>query len=160
MNSIKTTLLVVAMLSATPVLMAEEPVTPPPPTGVLTNAPVLPEDLAEQAALVQQIGEEAARGFDPEAHARELRRQIESLASMPANGKAPAATQTPALAETPVATVPVRGPERKPAPITSTRQAVTPVSPARETTVKEAVQRVRAALDQLETQLNRDGKGQ
>jgi hypothetical protein len=46
-----------------------------------TNAqPAIPDvRLVDQAELVRQIGEEAARDFDPLSHARSLRSQIDAL---------------------------------------------------------------------------------
>jgi hypothetical protein len=143
------TLLMLTLLSAAPTLMATEPPLTVPvasPVMVATNAPALPEDLAEQAALVQQIGEDAARGFDPEAHAHALRLQIEALAAMPTNAKAPPPTASPA----PMAA------QAKPAPVPSA-PAPAPSSagmPARETSVRNAIQRMRSVLDDLEVQLN------
>ena len=146
MNAMKTVLML-AICAVTPALFAAEP-NPSATTPPVRNAPTLPEDLAEQAALVQQIGEEAARGFDPEAHARALRAQIESLVSTSTAAK-PAAPSEAALGAVPGnRTVAKAPPLPTPAPTTAT-----PSSPPK-AIIREAIQKVRTALDELEFQLN------
>jgi hypothetical protein len=135
------TILMLAILAATPALFAAEPSpsAPAPPA----SAPSLPEDLAEQAALVQQIGEEAARGFDPEAHARALRAQIESLVSTSAAAKPSAPSEAAPGAVPASRTVAKPSPSPTPAPATA---LATPYSP-RKAVIRDAIQKVRTALD-------------
>jgi hypothetical protein len=141
-----------ALLAAAPALLAAEP-SPSTAAVPATQALALPEDLAEEAALVQQIGEEAARGFDAEAHARALRAQIEALVSTP-SGSAPVKTvATPA----PTLSVPASKPLEKPTVTTTTTPAlVTPPASSKDSALREAVQRVKTALNELELQVNRE----
>jgi hypothetical protein len=136
----------VAALALSPALLKADPNPSPPVSLAVTNAPTLQEDLADQAALVQQIGSEAARGFDPEAHARALRAQIEALIAGSATAKA--APEAPPLA--PEITV------RTAAANSSMPAAVGVSAPgtSEETAVREAIQKLRAVLDRLEAQLN------
>jgi hypothetical protein len=143
------TILMLAILAVTPALFAAEP-NPSAPARPAINAPSLPEDLAEQAALVQQIGEEAARWFDPEAHARALRAQIESLVS----------TSTAVKPAAPLEAAPVAGPSSRtvakpsPSPMPAAAPATTAASSPRKAAIREAIQKARTALDELEFQLN------
>jgi hypothetical protein len=148
MNAMKT-ILMLAILAVTPALFAAEP-SPSAPAPPVSNVPSLPEDLAEQAALVQQIGEEAARGFDPEAHARALRAQIESLVSTSTAAKPSAPSEAAPVAVPASRTVAKPSPSPTPAPATA---MATPDSP-RKTVIRDAIQKVRTALDELEFQLN------
>ena len=89
-----------AMAALLPALFAAEPDTPT-SADVVQPVPSSPEAIAEQAALVRQIGADAARGFDPEAHAHALRVQIETLVKEPSVPPAPLLTKPPAPAVAP-----------------------------------------------------------
>lgn len=68
-------------LLAAPTLFAAD-------TNTVSNAlEIPPVSLVEQASLVREIAEDASRGFDAEAHAKWVRRQIDALKD-PANALA------------------------------------------------------------------------
>ena len=153
----KTTVLI-ALLAATPMLFAAEPVTQNPADPVPKVAPS-PEDVADQAALVQQLGQEASRGFDPEAHAHALRLQIEALLSAPTALKTPPATTT-APAPVPAVALPSnRTVDRPVAPVLSPTPVAAPAQ-SRDTAIREAFRKVRTVLDDLEVRLNESRKGE
>ncbi len=129
-----------AMAALLPALFAAEPDTPT-SADVVQPVPSSPEAIAEQAALVRQIGADAARGFDPEAHAHALRVQIETLVKEPSVPPAPLLTKPPAPAVAP--------PDKKERP-----SAISAWPAAPESAVRLAIQKVRAALAELEAQLN------
>jgi len=143
-------LLKLAFLAVTPALLAADPAAPAPASMPAADN-LLSGDLADEAGLVQQIGAEASRGFDVEAHARALRAQMEALvsgatASGNVNTNLDAAVPPPvkAAAATPVVRVtqPVANkPSASPAP--------------QDGAVQEAIRKMRAALDDLESQLHR-----
>lgn len=99
-------MILITFFAAASALIAAE-TNSPAPTLLTNTAPALQIPIVEQAELVQQIGEEAAKGFDSVEHARSLRAQIEALVSrsvppkpeadshVPTTG---AATKAPALA--------------------------------------------------------------
>jgi hypothetical protein len=153
MNVMKLNLFL-ALMAAAPALWAAEPtstnVADPPKEAVPTG-----EGIAEQAALVQQIGAEAARGFDVEAHARTIRAQIEALISKGAGPKGAAPLQAETVLASP-ARNDSKSIENKPAEKKPGAVALPQPSPAPEL-VKEttlAIQRLRAALDELEGRLH------
>jgi hypothetical protein len=142
----KTSLIVASFaLALTPGVFAEEP-NPATAAQSVTNAAVLPEDLADQAALVQQIGAEAARGFDPEAHAKALRQQIEALLA------------SPTKAALPIAASPSSGaPRSAKAALADAGSGTNQPSSTQQAAIQEAVQKIRAALGELEARLSADG---
>lgn len=74
---------IIIFFAAASALVAAETNSPAP--TLLTNAvPALQIPIAEQAELVRQIGEEAAKGFDAETHAKELRARLEAFLTKPA----------------------------------------------------------------------------
>lgn len=160
MNSIKT-MLMLATLSAGPALLAAEPVempaTAPAPSAVSTNAPAFSEDLADQAALVQQIGEAAARGFDPEAHARSLRLQIEALAHAPVKDHEKAPTVTPPTVSSKPSAPALSPPASVAAPATPSAPAP---ATGRDPAVRDSLQKLKSALNELETRLSGSRKDQ
>jgi hypothetical protein len=124
------TFLVVAILACAPALFAADTNSPPPSVPSI-EPPALRVNLTEQADLVRQIGEEAARGFDPEAHARWLRGQIEALADKPDVAPETVAASKPAL-----------------------ELAPKPAGSARETALRDTIAKLRALASQLEAQLS------
>ena len=147
MKIMKSTLML-NVLALTPALLAGEPtVTTPAPA--VQAAPAAPEDIAEEAALVQQIGEEAARGFDPEAHAHALRTQIEALVSTPLEAMEKAAAPASVLTSTNVSNVVAVKPAARP----SVEPAPAPLS--RDAAIREAIQKMRAALEMLDRAVGR-----
>lgn len=140
--------LALTILAAAPALLLADP---NPPAGVAPASPSSQEDLAEQAALVQQIGEDAARGFDAEAHARALRAQIEALIATPTTAKASASLETPKRSV----------PSPKPAEVLGTTAAparAVAVRDVRDGALKESIRKLRSALEEFEAQLNVTGK--
>jgi hypothetical protein len=107
------------------------------------SASISPAELADQAALVQQIGSEAARGFDAEAHARALRQQIEVLVAAPTAAAA--------------ATAPTRIlPAGRPTPLRTAAVAPMSTEPAKlagNSAIRMAIEKMRAAIEELEAQL-------
>jgi hypothetical protein len=146
------TILILTMLAATPALFAAETNAPAP--SLLTNAmPALQVSLAEQADLVRQIGEDAARGFDAEAHARNLRAQIESLVTKPAITKPSVATEPPAASAQ--QTEATGKPSGSPAPgQVETAEGASTERPEL-TPLKEAVRKLRAMADELEAHVEK-----
>ncbi len=156
MNAKKNFLKVAALLAVTPALFAAEPAPPTmaAPGPAPATEPSFPEDLADQAGLVQQIGAEASRGFDVEAHARALRAQIEALVSgSAASAGSGANTNVNLTAQSsakPVSASPAVTKLTAPAPLEP------PAKPApQNSAVQDAIRKMRAALEELETQLHR-----
>lgn len=150
MTPMKIKWIMLALATMTSGLLAAEPNAAPasePSTNVVTST----EDIADQAALVQQIGEDAARGFDPVAHAHELRLQMEALISAPSGVKAPAANQpVPMTLPSTAGTVKASAP--------TAPAVVPPARQPRESAIQESIQKLRAVVDQLERQLNGNSK--
>ncbi len=142
--------LAAALLSVAPGLLAQQ-TTNSPPVAVSPAPPLTAEDLAEHAALVQQIGDEAARGFDAEAHAHALRLQIEALVSKAGSAKEPAAVPQASTATAPLSQ-PVLIPQQ-PAPIRASAPTSRPVE-AQSAAIHDSIQKLRELLDRLENQLN------
>ena len=116
------------------------------------------QDIAEQAELIQQIGEDAARDFDVEAHARSLRAQIESLLTKPATAKPTAptgavenTTPQPESADKPSAVV---------VPATATANGNASTTGADPATLREAILVLRRAANELETRIESSAKKQ
>lgn len=142
----------ITFFAAASALIAAETNSPAP--SLLTNAaPVLQIPIVEQAELVQQIGEEAAKDFDSVEHARSLRAQIEALVSKvtPANpdvrsdevDKAAASSGPATKARASVASSP---------PTASSTTSVACRNPA---ALEEAIRILRAEADRLEAQLQK-----
>lgn len=138
-----------ASLALAPALLMADPEPVPAPSASETNAPAGPEDLAEHAALVQRLGADAARGFDSEAHAHNLRLQMQqlvsaSVAETASTPKPPAPTRVPA-------------PPHLAQPVGSGNQHATPaLASAKECSnqsVQQAIQKVRLALSELEAKV-------
>ncbi|MBI2929074.1 MAG: hypothetical protein HYY24_25705 [Verrucomicrobia bacterium] len=141
--------LIITVFAATSALFAE---TNSPVPTLLTNAvPVLQVDLVEQARLVAEIGQEAAKGFDAETHARALRAQIEALLTEPSPAKpsAPAdAVENTTPPSEPVAKVPAVTAPATPTITTST----TGPDPA---VLRRVIAILRGEADRLEAQLEK-----
>lgn len=143
-------LVALAMLATAPVLFAAD-TNSPASTLPPQQPPALQVNLTEQADLVRQIGEEAARGFDPEAHARWLREQIEALTPKPglnAGGRATTAI-TPDMPTTVVtgATSPMPGSKAQPELEDQSATA------RAEVVLRETITKLRAMANQLEGQV-------
>jgi hypothetical protein len=125
------------------------------------SAPAGQEDLADQAALVQEIGAEASRGFDPEAHARALRAQIEALIGKPVAAKAVVAPASApgATGSGTSAAVALLAPVAKPvlAPALPAMTSASASGPS-ESVVRDAIQKLESVLDNLKTEVNREAK--
>jgi len=146
----KTTIIAFTFFAAASALFAAETNSNAP--TLLTNAvPVLQVDLVEQARLVAEIGTEAAKGFDTEAHARSLRAQIETLLTKPAPAKTIAPTDAVEI------TTPPSEPTAKTLAVTAPATATTTTSTTgpNPEALKEAIRILRAEADRLEAHLEK-----
>jgi hypothetical protein len=140
---------IITLFAATTALIAAE-TNSPAPAPTTNSVPVIQVDLVEQARLVTEIGQEAAKGFDVEAHARSLRTQIESLLAKPAaKPTAPVGvvenTTPPSepAAKAPAITVPATA---------TTNTSTTGPDPA---ALREAIRILRSEADRLQVQLDK-----
>ncbi len=135
-----------ALLALAPALWAAEPKASAP---VATALPLTQEEIADRATLVQQIGEEASRGLDAEAHARALRAQMESLV---ATSRAEASgTKGPSSS--------VAVPKMEPVKsiVASPPFKAKETSPS-EASIREALRKLRSAVDELDARLDPGAK--
>jgi hypothetical protein len=136
---------IITFFAATTALIAAE-TNSPSPSPTTNGVPVIQVDLVEQARLVTEIGQEAAKGFDVEAHARSLRNQLEALLTTPVAKPAAPADLVGALPSEPAAKAPAVAAPAAAVEKTST----TGPDPA---ALKEAIRILRAEANRLEAQL-------
>ena len=144
--------IIIVFFTAASALLAAETNSPAP--TLLTNAvPALQIPIVEQAELVRQIGEEAAKGFDAETHARELRAQLEAFLTKPV--VKPAAS-VDAVEATPAQLEPTAKPSATASlvtvPAANANTSATGPDPA---ALKEAIRILRAEADRLEAQFHK-----
>lgn len=125
----------------------------PAPTPLTNAVPLIQTDLIEQARLVTEIGQEAAKGFDAETHARSLRAQLEGFLTKPPMKLAASAD---AVEATPVKLEPKPNPSFVAAPVTAlAANAHTSAIGTDPAALKEAIRILRAEADRLEAQLQK-----
>jgi hypothetical protein len=145
-------MILITFFAAASALIAAE-TNSPAPTQMTNTASVLQIPIVEQAELVQQIGEEAAKGFDSVEHARSLRAQIEALVSSSTPPK-PAgksdAMDNPAPTTGPATKAPAFA-----APSATATPAIAGIAGRNPAALEEAIRILRAEADRLEAQLQK-----
>lgn len=146
-------MILITFFAATSALLAAETNSPAP--TLLTNAVAISQvDFVEQARLVAEIGQEAAKGFDAETHAHGLRKQIEALLTAPATVEP---SEPSAPADTAESTTPVVELTTKAPAVTTPATVATPTSTTKADSValQEAVFVLRRAANELEARIEK-----
>src|SRR5437588_4426161 len=143
---------IITFFAAASALIAAE-TNSPAPTLPTNAASAIQVDLIEHARLVAEIGQEAAKGFDAETHARSLRAQIDALVSKPTPANPVANADTVDNTAPATDTVPKAPAITAPAPTAA--RATTSVTGPDPGALKEAIRILRAEADRLEAQLEK-----